>query len=233
MFFVLVGACVVDEDVETSTIVDEVMSTNRIALNRIALNGMARNSLQSEGQRQGSLMETAEGRDLMAYVVSCALPANQTVTFSTPNGPFSYKGSIGLAPTWWTRTPTASERRWVSACLLARTNRFGVTVEISMRGNHSALTPAAGERAAFLLFEGAFWGDVFTADGTLNACLGALKEANSLLGVQVSTFGKRDCTISDDGITTRCGFSYRGPCALAGSTMGAETISVYLSSKLL
>jgi hypothetical protein len=64
-------------------------------------------------------------------------------------------------------------QRWVSACVLARTNAYGVHVQISMRAPADAPAPiktalAVGddERAEFTLREGAYYGNIFATTPT-------------------------------------------------------------------
>ena len=90
-------------------------------------------------------------RKLMQYMYSCALPAGKSATLSFETGyftcadgdaqPLEFTGSIGLAPQWQATGPgfeggSCDEdcQRWVSACLLARTNAYGKHVHISLRG---------------------------------------------------------------------------------------------------
>jgi hypothetical protein len=71
--------------------------------------------------------------------------------------------------TWWgSGKCDESCQRWVSACVLARTNAYGVHVPISIRAPSTApqavkdaleVTPA--ERLDFSLLEGAFYGNIF------------------------------------------------------------------------
>ena len=99
-------------------------------------------------------------------------------------------GAVGLAinkdgTPWWgpaaagTESGTCDEscQRWVSACLLARTNAYGVHVEISMRAPavvppgrekqfaaiQAALAPSAdgSEVATYTNREGAYYGNIF------------------------------------------------------------------------
>lgn len=100
----------------------------------------------------------------------------------------------------------------VSACLLARVNAYGRTVTISMRGSRPALATTASEAAGFSLEEGAFYGDVFTADDgpiVANACRGRDQAAG-----ETGDLVDRDCTEPGDvpGRTV-CGFTDAGDCA--------------------
>ena len=105
-------------------------------------------------------------------------------------------GTVGLAinddgSTWWgppaarTKSGTCDEscQRWVSACVLARTNAYGVHVEISMRAPDDApqaikdaLAVSDVERngdethRAYSLREGAYYGNLFaTTPGSLDS----------------------------------------------------------------
>jgi hypothetical protein len=222
----LMGACVSNaESPNTSSTDQEVRSANRIALNRIALNRIALNrialnrialnrialnGLRTLGVPGATdIMDTADGRDVFKYLVQCALTDSQSVTFNDADGnEYTYTGAIGLAPEWDTGFPTDSEKHWVSACLLARTNAYGIPVAISLRGDNPALTVDAVEAAAYSLHEAAFWGDVFGDTFVAVACPGPLKLANS----QLSTMPLRACAVSADGVTTTCGHQYAGPC---------------------
>ena len=114
----------------------------------------------------------------------------------------------GLAPAWATRVPTVSERRWVTACLLSRTNVNGVPVKISMRHDANlALLTSAAERATYTEAEGAFYGDLFAPIPVTFAC------SNRAWTPLVGTF--RACALSPNGITTDCTFTYTGACTKA------------------
>ena len=82
---------------------------------------------------------------------------------------------------WWGSpgnpgTCQESCQRWVTACVLARTNAYGVHVEISMRAPDdaptaikTALMTAPDERSTYGLREGAYYGNLFeTTPGTLD-----------------------------------------------------------------
>ncbi len=103
----------------------------------------------------------------LTYVYSCAMPADATMTVVTPGGrSFDYKGALGVAPGWGqapiqSKTgasarppgrPCCSARyqpgqcgqdcqQWVSACVIARINAFGVKVQISMAGRQPGAEP--------------------------------------------------------------------------------------------
>ncbi|MGE0403459.1 MAG: hypothetical protein AB7T06_42535 [Kofleriaceae bacterium] len=236
---VFAGGCVTEAP-ELGSTESHVESANRIALNRIALNRIALNRIALNGLTTlggaDTMLDTAENRDVVGYLVQCALPEGSSITLSDANGTYTFDGAIGLAPGWASGAPSASEKRWVSACLLARTNAYGVSVAISLRGPNAALTVDATEASAYGLREGAFWGDVFGDTLDANACPGPLKLADS----QASTLPLRACTVSADGVTTTCGHDYAGACASAcgddsGNYTGCagvtEVITTYVANE--
>jgi len=201
----LVAACGIDDPAE-------VDDTARIALNGLA----AADLLANEGQiaplasqpfaaaaAASPMRSTVSGKRVLTYLAACALPAGQSVKVGTD----TYTGTYGLVPSWATSALTASQQRWVSACMLARTNLYGVQVEMSMRGANPALAPALLEPVDYLVPEGAFYGNLFSANPVAYACTSFLKTATNYDSA-------RACSMSSDGVSTKCGFTYEHGCAL-------------------
>ncbi|WP_437755539.1 hypothetical protein [Sorangium sp. So ce1389] len=174
---------------------------NPNALNPNALNpsALAPNRLQASSLSAGALRAITEpgepgatSRQLLHYIVSCALSASQSFRFSwrDEDGELheeSYQGHLGLAPSWSDEPLSVSRRLWVSACVASRANRAGVSVMISSRAAHPALRyPDRSEVESFPQEEGAFWGNLFTSPPRLYACY---KEPN----VENSRALGRDC----------------------------------------
>lgn len=242
LFSFLLGACAVEATDDVSSDTQSIESDNRIAVNRIAVNRIAVNRIAvnriavnglSTLEPGSELMDTQDGRDVYAYLIQCALPAGQTVTGTASDSTvYTFEGAIGLAPAWADRAPTIPERRWVSACLLARSNHFGVSVELSLRGASAALATDATEEATFTVHEGNFYGDLFADTVAWNAC-------SSLTATDYAAGGlaeRRVCSSSQNGTSTQCEYEYTGACSTAcvsgscSSSTGAysEVISVYL-----
>ncbi len=210
----LAGGCVVQdvEDPDLSTTESHVESPNRLAANRLAANSLATNRLAGvklSPTTPDLVAMTADpgGRELLTYMLSCALPAGTSLSVSG----VVYPGEVGLAPKWLAQSLSAAERHWVSGCLLARTNLFGISVLLSMRGSTGPLAVSTAEKAAYSLFEGVFWGDVFGGSlSTMYACTSRYKATNP----QISTVPLRECTVPDplNPGKTRCGFTYVGVC---------------------
>jgi len=212
---VLAGGCVAEPDdgglsqTQDPLTASNKLAANKLAANKLAANKLAANKLAANSLEVQGLMATDSGRDVMSYIVGCAMPTGQSLTLldATTGTQYTYPGWIGLAPGWATRAPTVAERHWVTACLLARTNVYGTAVNISMRHDtNPLLTSSATERATYTKAEGAFYGDLFAAVPVIYAC-----SNRSWTSITVGSF--RACALSPDGVTTDCGFKYTGSCA--------------------
>ncbi|WP_437967310.1 hypothetical protein WMF04_48505 [Sorangium sp. So ce260] len=175
---------------EVSSALRNYNALNPNALNPNALNPNALNpSTLAPNRLEGSsLAETAfsaitdpgelgaMSRQLLQYIVSCALSPSQSLRFSWHDALGElheeiYSGHLGLAPGWSDEPLSASRKQWISACVASRANRAGVSVMISSRGSHVALrSPDRGEVASYPREEGAFWGNLFTSSPRFYAC---------------------------------------------------------------
>ncbi len=196
------------------------LSSNRLSSNRLSSNRLSSNRLQADLTAIGDLIQTAEGQELLSFMVSCALPEGQILIAPNPahaTNPaepvnLEFFGEIGLAKRWIDRPLDSIGKRWVSACLFARVNANNVTVPISLRGPHRELVTTPAESAGWTLQEGAFYGDYFrplTEPIIWIACRGKDQAAGETGGLV-----DRDCTESDPahpGLTL-CGFTDAGDC---------------------
>jgi hypothetical protein len=132
-------------------------------------------------QSTTGLMTTADGRNTVAYLVRCALPAGRSVTKTDQYGAkYTFTGQIGLAPEWETSTCGQSCQMWVSACMLALVNTTGMHYPIWMVGNHSAL--GWGTNGSFPLQEGSFFGNIFASQPSAYYCGGRDLGTNPIPG---------------------------------------------------
>jgi hypothetical protein len=199
------------------------LAANRLAANRLAANRLAANRLAANHLGAGALLATPEGRDVLTFVVSCALPSGVTLVGEHGGVTYEFAGELGLAERW-ARHPLDHEGQgWVSACLFARVNADSLSVRISMRGPHPALAVTEDERAIWSVEEGAFYGNYFTDDEIdWVACRGA-DQATSESGGLVS----RDCAEPDPAHPGRtlCGFRYAGDCGDFARRHACESFS--------
>jgi hypothetical protein len=146
------------------------LAANGLAANGLAANGLAANGLAANGLAANGLADPAAHK-FMEYVVSCALPADRSVTFVQAGVSYSFAGGIGVAPEWETKTCDGSCQRWVSACVLARLNKLGVHRQISIRGANDALGMTPHEMQDFPVREATYYGNLFQPDQPRYACL--------------------------------------------------------------
>ncbi|HEY5945497.1 MAG TPA: hypothetical protein VIV40_08395, partial [Kofleriaceae bacterium] len=149
---------------------------NGVWENGVWENGVWENGVWENGVWENNLVATQlfetnpYTRQVLQKIYSCAMPKGVEKTLTVGSTSITLKGEIGLAPTWDTVGGTCDEtcQRWISACLIARTNAYGVTVDISMRAPANApdsikqaLAVTDAEMAAYPLREGAFYGNLF------------------------------------------------------------------------
>ena len=161
--------------------------------------------LELLGSAAKALVQAAGGELVLRYAIGCALPPGASV--STGDGT-QFTGAIGLAPQWAERALDPSEQRWISACLLARTNLFGVRVMLSMRGSRPGLSGSMTdeEKSNYTFQEGAFYGNLWAQPPHAYVCSGTGENS-------VKDRLQRVCTEESDvaGIS-RCGFEIAGNC---------------------
>jgi len=163
---------------------------NGIQLNGIQLNGLSTNQLTSNALTFNGLYfnDTALGNvnfssvsskdvngpptiDLVHYLVVCSLPAGQQWTAQYADEAVQYNGGFGLAPYYVDRPLSVIEQGWMSACLLAHVNAFGKHILISVR-NDPKVGASPSEMQDFPVFEGAFFGSLFSPNVTAFSCQG-------------------------------------------------------------
>jgi hypothetical protein len=220
ILLVVLGACAVESGNGSPA------DTNvpRIAVNSLSPSALAASGLTTatlDAASAAAMGQTASARQVLAYAAGCALGADQTVSYAVEGATTAttLQGSMGIAPAWTSRSLTASEAAWVSACVLARVNLTSQPVQISARGDEAGLATTIAERADYQIEEGAFWGNAFIDLGSVNAyaCNGVDQAADDSYG----DLPLRQCA-QPDGVTgsnlTPCGFHYAGLCGSACGT---------------
>lgn len=258
----LAVACVATEGEEPQEeLVDEAHNASEVGngaiANELYLNGIGRNGIGRNGLIPGELglraldpskltpkafaairdpgSNGALARDLLRYLVSCALRPDQTFSFSWTDSAGvvhneTYRGDLAMAD-WWVYQPLSDDyqKRWMSACIAARTNYYGVSVTISVRGSHAKMGSTAAERARYTVREGAFWGNLFDPNPYLRACY-------SPSGVAQARAKKRECAaghLVHDPVTGAPSVETCGPIQIAGSCEDLCTLSVDSAGKPL
>lgn len=201
-------------------------AASKLAASPIAVRQHRTNQYAANPESTRDFMATSEGREVLSFIVSCALPADVTLVATMPDGsPFEFFGDLGLADEWLKHPLRKAGRGWVSACLFARVNDNSLALPISMRGQTQALATTPEEVATWSLEEGAFYGDYFVAPGEpvqWIACRGRDQAAGETGGLVL-----RDCTEPDpnDPTHTLCGFTYAGDCGDFAAVPACEHFS--------
>ena len=194
------------------------LSFNSLSFNSLSFNSLSFNSLSFNGLDAANLeaLTNADSRQVFQYVVNCALPANEVINVTNSTGSYSFPGGLGLAPEWGEPGGFCGPlcKEWVSACVISRIDFKGEQVEISLRGDSLALQTSASERATYTEREATYYGDIFSPQLSLYACLSP--------GLTEDT---RVCGPTIEG----CGVDVLGSCAELcgppGSTAASPTAS--------
>ncbi len=206
------SAIIVDNKLAANKLAANKLAANKLAANKLAANKLAANKLELNQVGANDLLETAEGREVLGFIVSCAVAEGNTlVAHDSMANEYEFFGEVGLANRWLDHPVDDKGAGWVSACLFARVNASNVPIPISLRGPNRHLTADDDEKAGWSLQEGAFYGNFFTPEGEdidWNACQGVDQAAGETGGLI-----ERDCA-EPDGNTglTKCGFKYAGAC---------------------
>lgn len=215
------GEEVVDHEAQVShsptdaqRIISNGLPSALLVEHRASLISLGKAPLTQGALTQSPLIESDEGRQLLGYIMKCALRWEDKMHAKWDGVTYEIEGGVGLAANWKTGPLSPSEKRWVSACLLAHANALGEKVPLSLRGDHPNLAKNPGEEAEFPVEEAAFYGDLF--DGSQSspamfACPGAgandpcEAESNAWLDVRV-------CASGGSGTVSACGFYVPGNC---------------------
>ena len=149
------------------------MSTNGMSTNGLSTNGLSTGGLSTPAFATWFLLDPSFASTVMAYVARCAMPAGKTLSYTVGGFTYGWVGVLGLAPTWSAGLPMpVAEQQLVSACLAAHANKYGVHVNISVRGYGADRTPipvSAAEATSYPNDEGCFFGNLFDHTGVLSA----------------------------------------------------------------
>lgn len=157
------------------------LGTNGLTLEGLASSGQGLQGLSPLGLVSSSMEDSAftawfnQSPDVanmvMRYVVMCALPQGESLSWTNPTtqAPYTWTGALGLAPDWASGLPaTEAEQQVITACLAAHTNRFGIGMPFSILGTNALGVPLPVTHREFGTFdqkEGCFFGNLFTGEG--------------------------------------------------------------------
>ena len=127
-----------------------ILAANKLAASKLPPEGFLVHRYAANPAGVAGLIATDAGREVLTFIVSCALPEGTSLVATGP-GDITYEffGEIGLAKEWLHNALDNEGRGWMSACLFARTSGSHVPVPLSMRGQHRALALAPGEAETY------------------------------------------------------------------------------------
>ncbi len=150
-----------------------IVTMNALTMNALTMNALSASNLAAIKDPSAS---GGRARQLLEYVVSCAFDETQSFNLAWTDAANAahnetYWGSLGLAKTWPTKPISTSDQEWVSACLIARVNWYGVSVPLSARGDIGGLRVTDSvELNSYDREEGAFWGNLFAVSPRSYSC---------------------------------------------------------------
>jgi len=199
---------------------DNGLSLNGLSLNGLSLNGLSLNGLSLNGLSTDSFKSWFQGSpalssSVMRYLVHCALPAGESLSFTdaVTGRRYTWSGGLGVAPDWASGQPaTLVEQQLVSACLAAHVNKYGLQIPLSVLGRDAKgqLIPfTLSELKTFSHREACFFGNLFTGEGV------HVGSDRGMLNARQSS--ARECTLSsstDESRVTGCApLVYVGSCS--------------------
>lgn len=112
---------------------------------------------------------------LFALAVECALTDEQSVTVTLDGEETTVQGRYRMWPRWATEPCDEECQEWVSGCMLAKINGYGVPVRLyfSTRRDHpDRQVTDPPETFGYTVQEGAFYGNFFVRPPRMYACRG-------------------------------------------------------------
>jgi hypothetical protein len=109
--------------------------------------------------------------ELLPYLVHCALPPWKSWVGTLNGEETEIWGELGLAADLDQIPMLPTQQQLVSACLLSLVNYFGHHIYISSR-NYPSVAATKDEMKIMDVYEGAFFGDLFSEDVKKFSCLG-------------------------------------------------------------
>jgi hypothetical protein len=146
------------------------LSLNALSLNALSLNSLAPGSYALHPDALRALEVSPDAVQILGYVARCALASGTELVATIDGETIRFPGLFGFAPSWLQYPIDDRAQRWMSGCLLAHANHFGVQVPISVRAAGAESTPT--EWAAFPVYEASFFGNLLGDRPVLFACHG-------------------------------------------------------------
>lgn len=148
---------------------------NASLLTRLAVEALSTDALADNKELAFALAEP-QSVTVIHHMIECALAEGSSVEIPVEGGaPMTFEGSMGLAPEWADGPCEEACQEWVTSCMMARSNNYGVPVYFLMIG---PIPDESGEEVAeipeqYSVLEGAFYGNLFVDRGVAYSCRGS------------------------------------------------------------
>jgi hypothetical protein len=200
------AAITVENALTANALTANALTANALTANALTANALTANALTANALTANALRDPL-ARELLKYVVSCALGEDDVVAVRVDGQRYEFPGDLGLAREWggWHGRCDGECQRWVSACVLARVDAAGVKRLISIRGDNRALRPEDNELRRFTDREAAYYGNLFVRNQPRYMCLSPGKTSNervcgdSLDDCPMTVVGSCDDACDDEG----------------------------------
>jgi hypothetical protein len=164
------------DEAQQAVTTSNALTNNALTNNALTNNALTNNALTNNALNAGALnaaLADPNARELLKYIVSCALPKGSQVNFTVDSTSYTYDGEIGLVPKWSNANSTCdvSCQQLVSACVMSRVDFLGEKVLISVRGSAPGLITTAAERLLYPKGEGTYFGNIFKPNPERYACV--------------------------------------------------------------
>jgi hypothetical protein len=161
------GAAMTGNALTGNALTGNALTGNALTGNALTGNALTGNALT------GNALTDPNAREVLKYIVGCALPEDEHVTVNVQGKTYTFDGQLGLAPEWGEEGGHCDSecKAWVSACVISRLDYTGESVTISVRGDHDALTSSSKELKKYKHREATYYGNIFGSDQKIFACL--------------------------------------------------------------
>lgn len=227
-----------DLEEEVGEVAQPMKGHNSLSLDALGKGALTANPRALDFMRHHSLAQVADGatifedypemryqlndpgaREAMRYIVSCALEPNTGVNYDNPiwwGESAEFLGEHGLCPAWRNSPPTEECLELVSACVLARVNKVGARVPLSLRGPSEPLRSSSQVRPEDTLKD-------HTQVASFAACSGPSYGPNRTCGWQPVAVGQ---CVPDTVVTVGAGAGASGCGDAIGSSWGDTMLRI-------
>ncbi len=117
----LIGNALIGNALIGNALIGNALIGNALIGNALIGNALIGNAL-TRAALTGDAPTNANAREVLSFIVGCALPADETLVYTVGGVTYSDPGALGLAPEWGQPGGQCDEscQQWVSACVISQ-----------------------------------------------------------------------------------------------------------------